>query len=799
MPPRRREAATAAEAAFAARRRRPAGGRRAGARRPRRGRRRHPRGRRGGPAQRDAMRAADAAGRDEERSAERLAAAARRADAAVGARHGGAGRGGRAGRAPRGRGARHADQLTAAHQEIDLRRGELAESVAVRRADRAAAGERADRSRADRDRHAHGPTSPRAARRRPAPARPRSSRWRRSCLLPCRPGGCRRAGRGAACARAGGAGAPRAARRRARRRHERGLRARAGAAARRACGVRPRHAARGRGRARRGAARRAGAPAGRDRRTRRSAAPVERIEPLAADEEATLAHKIERLERRREQLGAVNPLAQQEYEEAKGRHDETSEQIADLEGSLRELRRLIRDLTATITERFDETYAEVERNFAQVITTLFPGGRGRLRLVEPELRLAADGEESEAPEIAVASSEPGVELRGDAGRQADHAPGDAVGRREGARGDRLPVRDHAGPAVPVLRARRGRRRARRRQRRAVPDARRPLPRAGAVHRRSRTRSARWRGRLLYGVTRAATASRRSSRGACRAIDREAFDAGTDVIDYSEMFIGALRRRGARRGAPEERAPRAVPPAAREPVDQPQGARADPTIAFDPADDAVGGARGGAAAGRLRRAGHRRDRRAPRGRGGRGRPATSATDGGAAQASSPSCSRLRVAHRPTARPDRGPGGRRQRHRQDDDRRQARRARPPRGRLGRRRRRRHVPGRRGRAARDLGAAGGRRLRRSVHGQDPARSPTTRSRRRVAGPRRRHHRHGRPAAHADEPDGGAGQGAPRDHAEDPGGAARDVARGGRHDGPERPPAGAPVRQAVPSRASR
>ena len=134
-------------------------------------------------------------------------------------------------------------------------------------------------------------------------------------------------------------------------------------------------------------------------------------EPLPADEEATLAHKIERLERRREPLGAVNPLAQQEYEEAKGRHDETSEQIADLEGSLRELRRLIRDLTATITERFDETYGEVERNFAQVITTLFPGGRGRLRLVEPELRLAADGEEAEAaPEIAVASSEPGVEL-----------------------------------------------------------------------------------------------------------------------------------------------------------------------------------------------------------------------------------------------------------------------------------------------------------------------------------------------------------------------------------------------------
>jgi chromosome segregation protein len=142
--------------------------------------------------------------------------------------------------------------------------------------------------------------------------------------------------------------------------------------------------------------------------------PVERLEPLGADEEAALATRIDRLERRREQLGAVNPLAQQEYEEAKARHDETGEQIGDLEGSLRELRRLIRDLTATITERFDATYGEVEKNFSEVIGTLFPGGRGRLRLVHPEIAAPAEGEgesDDEAPaEVAVASSEPGVEI-----------------------------------------------------------------------------------------------------------------------------------------------------------------------------------------------------------------------------------------------------------------------------------------------------------------------------------------------------------------------------------------------------
>ena len=38
----------------------------------------------------------------------------------------------------------------------------------------------------------------------------------------------------------------------------------------------------------------------------------------------------------------------------------------------------------TVDQRFAETYAAVERHFAEVASTLFPGGEGRLRLTEPE-------------------------------------------------------------------------------------------------------------------------------------------------------------------------------------------------------------------------------------------------------------------------------------------------------------------------------------------------------------------------------------------------------------------------------
>ncbi len=92
----------------------------------------------------------------------------------------------------------------------------------------------------------------------------------------------------------------------------------------------------------------------------------------------------ERLEARREALGRVNPLAKEEYEEEKARLEELATQRQDLEESLTELEKLRDELTETVERRFTETFAAVAANFEDVASTLFPGGEGRLRLVEPE-------------------------------------------------------------------------------------------------------------------------------------------------------------------------------------------------------------------------------------------------------------------------------------------------------------------------------------------------------------------------------------------------------------------------------
>src|SRR5207244_3227762 len=106
-------------------------------------------------------------------------------------------------------------------------------------------------------------------------------------------------------------------------------------------------------------------------------------EPAEGDDREELAARIERLDRRREALGQVNPLAKEEHEREKERLTELMAQRADLEASLKELEELRTELAETVERRFDETFAAVSAHFEEVAATLFPGGHGRLRLTEP--------------------------------------------------------------------------------------------------------------------------------------------------------------------------------------------------------------------------------------------------------------------------------------------------------------------------------------------------------------------------------------------------------------------------------
>jgi chromosome segregation protein len=108
-------------------------------------------------------------------------------------------------------------------------------------------------------------------------------------------------------------------------------------------------------------------------------------EPLGEGQVQALTARLQRLRRRREQLGPVNPLAKEEYAEALAHVEELEARRSDLETALRELRTLIRDTDRQIHETFRATFDAAARNFEELARDLFPGGGGRLRLVKDAL------------------------------------------------------------------------------------------------------------------------------------------------------------------------------------------------------------------------------------------------------------------------------------------------------------------------------------------------------------------------------------------------------------------------------
>ena len=83
-------------------------------------------------------------------------------------------------------------------------------------------------------------------------------------------------------------------------------------------------------------------------------------------------------------LGKVNPLATEEYEALESRNRYLHEQRQDVIGSRDDLMALVKDLDSTMVTVFKEAFDDTAQAFERIFSTLFPGGRGRLRLEDPD-------------------------------------------------------------------------------------------------------------------------------------------------------------------------------------------------------------------------------------------------------------------------------------------------------------------------------------------------------------------------------------------------------------------------------
>jgi chromosome segregation protein len=105
-------------------------------------------------------------------------------------------------------------------------------------------------------------------------------------------------------------------------------------------------------------------------------------EPELAEDEDLVA-RVERLEAELRRMGPINPLAAAEYRELEERHTHITDQLADLEASRDELRKVIHALDDEIEQLFMSALDEVARNYEEFFGVLFPGGRGRIKLSDP--------------------------------------------------------------------------------------------------------------------------------------------------------------------------------------------------------------------------------------------------------------------------------------------------------------------------------------------------------------------------------------------------------------------------------
>jgi chromosome segregation protein len=94
--------------------------------------------------------------------------------------------------------------------------------------------------------------------------------------------------------------------------------------------------------------------------------------------------EIDDMERRRRLVGAVNELANTEFEETSERTAEITEQVADLEAAAADLAAHMQGLDDAVTDGFQQVFDVVQQRFHEAVAVLFPGGQGRLETVESD-------------------------------------------------------------------------------------------------------------------------------------------------------------------------------------------------------------------------------------------------------------------------------------------------------------------------------------------------------------------------------------------------------------------------------
>ncbi|MGC8830321.1 MAG: chromosome segregation protein SMC [Verrucomicrobiia bacterium] len=102
---------------------------------------------------------------------------------------------------------------------------------------------------------------------------------------------------------------------------------------------------------------------------------------LSTDWEA-VASQIAALQKRIDEMGPVNLVAIEEYEETEQRYQFLSQQYDDLQKAKQQLLDVINRINAQTRDMFADTFNKIRENFQRIFVEVFGGGKADLRLVD---------------------------------------------------------------------------------------------------------------------------------------------------------------------------------------------------------------------------------------------------------------------------------------------------------------------------------------------------------------------------------------------------------------------------------
>ncbi len=143
---------------------------------------------------------------------------------------------------------------------------------------------------------------------------------------------------------------------------------------------------------------------------------IEKInEPLEELEE-----KINRLKYKVEEIGGVDEITLQEYQETKERYEKLTRKFEDLKKAKKNLEDLIKQLTKEIGGQFGKNFQVINDNFNKYLRLLFGGGKGYLKQIsnskflipnEEDLEEESGGEQEVSRGIEIKATLPGKKVK----------------------------------------------------------------------------------------------------------------------------------------------------------------------------------------------------------------------------------------------------------------------------------------------------------------------------------------------------------------------------------------------------